>query len=169
MEHLKPITMNKSEYMTEKLEDLIERGLVVKTQREDSTMIHYRFTDVYPRIQWYEEDEEEIERQRQAILEKAEELDEILEEVFPNWLMTLIPARIYNNSDTRRFAFLRRKFSILYSHSHEFGAIVKNGKKCKECGSTNTSGRSTRHYGGGLESWTDCYDCESSEYTGERF
>ena len=167
MEHLKPITMNKSEYMTEKLEDLIEKGTVIKYQKEGSSLINYSIKGT--RIRWIEEDEELIESQRLAILEKKEELDEILKDVFPNWLMTLIPARVYNNQDKRRFNFLRWKFTELYHHAHRFGAVVKNGPKCKNCGSTNTQRRGTRHSCGGLESWIDCYDCETSEYTGERF
>ena len=70
MERLKPITMNKSEYMTEKLEDLIEKGTVIKYQKEGSSLINYSIKGT--RIRWIEEDEELIESQRLAILEKKE-------------------------------------------------------------------------------------------------
>ena len=59
MERLKPITMNKSEYMTEKLEDLIEKGTVIKYQKEGSSLINYSIKGT--RIRWIEEDEELIE------------------------------------------------------------------------------------------------------------
>jgi hypothetical protein len=76
------------------------------------------------------------------------------------------------NYTERRYALLRHEYTQLKQLALDKKLITRNGKPCPNCKSTNTSQRSQRHttYDGQfMEIWLDCYDCQESEYRGDRF
>lgn len=77
-----------------------------------------------------------------------------------------------NNWKSRDNALLRYELGNLKRLALDTGLIIRNGKPCTACKSTNTETNGQRHYidGGSAYAWSRyCFDCEHNEVGGDRF
>ena len=150
--------MNRKTYWTpNEFDEMIEKGVVQKFTphrgSEGTTRYHISGT----RIRWREF--------------KVVTGEEGMEKVRENPTVAILKANMLNER-TRQFNLLKAEYEKLYMMALEAGIVQRNGDPCPKCKSTNTSKRSQQHStheGVFVEAWLDCFDCEDSEYRGERF
>ena len=148
------IKMNKkTRWPRAELDAMVEQGMITKHQRDNSQIINYRIKNGG---RWHE------------MPFNREQLQKALD-----GNITLIASRLSTaNEQARAYALLNHEYDKLFKIALDAGAIEYAGKKCPNCGSTNTTSRSQRHMthdGAFTEAWLDCMSCGESDYRGDRF